>query len=392
MMDIDSQMSACRATWIHKIINNPGDWAFLGKHYIEQFGQNQLILKTNFCNSKYLPDIKSIPLFYQSIILSYNRSKQSTTICDEQSLLDQVLWGNMHFLHETSVPNQKQTLFFKRWIESGLIYLREFKFTNGTLDENFLFCKVKNKKNIYCEILCVKKALKPFEDIIRKIKNNATDENLFSGLDSGLEVLNMQIDSARKSRPIYEKIKKQKIVRPYQEEIWETVFNQHDIDFQKVYLCKIKYIPDRKLSEFNFKVLHLILPCGLNLRRWGQKNYDICEICGVTHDIVHMLFYCEKARQIWNLIGQIFNVQMSLKHVVLTDSDNDMSFLFSLVSFLIYKEWLLFSVNETWRTHNIIAFLIWELKLKLKIYRKIGDNWQNICHYIEQITSKIDAS
>ena len=113
MMDIDSQMSACRATWIHKIINNPGDWAFLGKHYIEQFGQNQLILKTNFCNSKYLPDIKSIPLFYQSIILSYNRSKQSTTICDEQSLLDQVLWGNMHFLHETSVPNQKQTLFFK---------------------------------------------------------------------------------------------------------------------------------------------------------------------------------------------------------------------------------------------------------------------------------------
>ena len=91
-------------------------------------------------------------------------------------------------------------------------------------------------------------------------------------------------------------------------------------------------------------------------------------------------------------MGQIFNVQVSLKHAVLADSDNDMSFLFSLVSFLIFKEWLLFSVNETWRTHNIFAFLIWELKLKLKIYRKIGDNWQNICHYIEQITSKIDTS
>ena len=123
MIDIESQMSACRATWIHKIINSDGDWAFLGKNYIEQFGQNQLILKTNFCNSKYLPNIKSILLFYQNIILSFNRSKQFTTICDEQSLLDQVLWGNMHFLHEPSVPNQKQTLFFKRWIESGLIYL-----------------------------------------------------------------------------------------------------------------------------------------------------------------------------------------------------------------------------------------------------------------------------
>ena len=123
----------------------------------------------------------------------------------------------------------------------------------------------------------------------------------------------MQIDSAHKSRLIYEKIKKQKIVRPYEEEIWETVFNQYDLDFQKIYLCKIKYIPDRKLSEFNFKVLHLILPCGLNLRRWGQKNDDICVICGVTHDIVHMLFYCKKARQIWNLIGQTFNVVLTCR-------------------------------------------------------------------------------
>ena len=44
------------------------------------------------------------------------------------------------------MPNQKQTLFFKRWIESGLKYLQEFKFTNGTLDENFLFRKVKKKE------------------------------------------------------------------------------------------------------------------------------------------------------------------------------------------------------------------------------------------------------
>ena len=160
------------------------------------------------------------------------------------------------------------------------------------------------------------------------------------------------------------------ILQPYQEEIWETVFNQHDIDFQKVYLCKNKYIPDRKLSELNFKVLHLILPCDLNLRRWGQKNDDICVICGVTHDIVHMLFFCEKARQIWNLIGQTFNVQVSLKHVVLTDSYNDMSFLFSLISFLSYKEWLLFSVNEIWRTHNIIAFLIREFIYLFGVLRR----------------------
>ena len=49
MMDIDSQMSACRATWIHKIINNPGNWAFLGKKLYRTIwsksthSQNQLL-------------------------------------------------------------------------------------------------------------------------------------------------------------------------------------------------------------------------------------------------------------------------------------------------------------------------------------------------------------
>ena len=90
MMDIDSQMSACRATWIHKIINSPGDWAFLGKNYFEQFGQNQLILKTNFCNSKYLPDINlshcliKILFFHligQNSLLQYVMNKVCLTRC-----------------------------------------------------------------------------------------------------------------------------------------------------------------------------------------------------------------------------------------------------------------------------------------------------------------------
>ena len=47
---------------------------------------------------------------------------------------------------------------------------------------------------------------------------------------------------------------------------------------------------DRKLAEFNFKVLNLILTCGLNLKRWGHGNNGLCKICNVTHDIPHLLF------------------------------------------------------------------------------------------------------
>ena len=40
----------------------------IGKTYIEQFCLNQLIHRGNFCDKKYLPDMKSTPLFYLNMI------------------------------------------------------------------------------------------------------------------------------------------------------------------------------------------------------------------------------------------------------------------------------------------------------------------------------------
>ena len=377
MIDIESQVIANRATWMHKILNSSGNWTFLGKTYIEKFGPNQIILRGHLCNQKYLPEIRSLPQFYQDVILSYNRARPIKDITNVQSFMDQALWGNMHFIYDASKSGQKQTLFFESWIKSGLIYLRSFRFKNGTLDEDFIFEKVKNKSNIYCEILCVKKALKPFEDIIKSIRTCAIAQ-----YTANREEMTWSPDDTSKCRTVYENIKKQKIIRPFQEQKWKQVFDQYEINFDKTYLRKIKYIHDKKLSEFNFKVLHLILPCGQNWKRWGHKIDETCDICQVTHDITHMLFYCVKAKQIWSVINQVFHLNISLKDIIITDLERDMCLFISLVSFLIYKEWLLFSNDKSWKVHDIIAYVIWELKLKLQVYDKLEDKCENLCQYI----------
>ena len=91
--------------------------------------------------------------------------------------------------------------------QSGLIYLRSFRFKNGTLDDDFIFEKVKNKNNIFCEILCVKKASKPFGHIIINIK---TEENVSHIPSTSESRLNLGKTGVLKSRPIYEIIKKTK--------------------------------------------------------------------------------------------------------------------------------------------------------------------------------------
>ena len=373
MIDIESQVIANRATWMHKILNSSGNWTFFGKTYIDKFGPNRIILRGNLCNQKFLPEIRNLPQFYQDVILSYNRARPIENITDMQSFLGQALWGNMNFLYDASKSGQKPALFFHRWIESGLIYLGSFRFKNGTLDEDFIFEKVKNKSNIYCEILCVKKALKPFEDIIKNIHTCGIAQYVPNREETTLGTL--------KCRSVYEKIKKQKIIRPFQEQKWKQVLDQYEINFDKTYLHKIKYIHDKKLSEFNFKVLHLILPCGLNQKRWGHKTDETCDICKVTHDIIHMLFYCAKAKQIWSVISQVFNLNISLKDIIITDFERDMCIFISLISFLIYKEWLLFSNDKSWKVHDIIGYIKWELRLKSQVYEKLENNCENVCHY-----------
>ena len=76
---------------------------------------------------------------------------------------------------------------------------------------------------------CVKKALKPFEQIIKNITANTIAANL---LNSRENILNICIDAARL----------------YQEQIWKQVFDQYEINFKQVYVSKIKCIQDKKIK------------------------------------------------------------------------------------------------------------------------------------------------
>ena len=81
--------------------------------------------------------------------------------------------------------------------------------------------------------------------------------------------------------------------------------NYFDIDvesFDNIYTRKVKRIKDKKMSEFNFKILNNILPCNMNLLKWKRKDSDLCSLCNVPEDIPHMLYYCKCARSIWDAI------------------------------------------------------------------------------------------
>ena len=62
----------------------------------------------------------------------------------------------------------------------------------------------------------------------------------------------------------------------------------------KIYTQKIKNIKIIKLKEFNFKLLHNIVPCGKILSKWKPNISEHCEICKDIETTKHMLYDCIK--------------------------------------------------------------------------------------------------
>ena len=117
-------------------------------------------------------------------------------------------------------------------------------------------------------------------------------------------------------------------------------------------------------------MLHLILPCELNLNRWGIYCSNSCKICNVTHDIPHLLFHCKKAKAVWLVVSTILIENVSLKDIVL-NVESEKSMLFTIIAFSIYKEWLVYSKTENWYYHDIILNVKLDLSVKIKHYENI---------------------
>ena len=138
---------------------------------------------------------------------------------------------------------------------------------------------------------------------------------------------------------------------------------------------KIKCEVDKKIAEFNFKVLHRILPCGFNMHKQKPSVSEKCGFCNEYETVEHMLYKCSRIQNIWQLVSKALGYNIKLKHVIIGYFLYEMShidFCISSIAYLIYKIWLLFSLkenNEGFRICNINLRLKTELLYKIEILK-----------------------
>ena len=127
------------------------------------------MLKTSKLKNDY---ILTLPDFYRQIVYNFIQIRSLTVQqpATSDDIVNEPLWHNKFIT--TKIRKREYTLYLSNWIKSGILYVKDLQFTNGKVDETFIFEVVKQKSNLLIEILKVKTALNSYTNILQQIPLN----------------------------------------------------------------------------------------------------------------------------------------------------------------------------------------------------------------------------
>jgi hypothetical protein len=216
---------------------------------------------------------------------------------------------------------------------------------NGVIkNDEELYNMISNKCNIYQDIYIIKNY------VLKRVKHIDSSIAPYVRIRSEPFVLfNNKLHSIvdKKSKFFYMMLISKRISKPHMETIYAREFNFHSSKriWQSIYrqkLCLPKFV---KLNEFNFKILHNIVPCGKIVSKWKSNVSEKCEICGYLESTKHMLYDCHRIKTIWQEVSKILKCNISWKTIVcgfpdyeLTPKIMSINLIVTLISYAIFKE------------------------------------------------------
>ena len=178
-----------------------------------------------------------------------------------------------------------------------------------------------------------------------------------------------------KSRGNMETIYSKQFIFPNHIILWRNIYSQKTVDLK---------IP--KLCEFNYKLLHNILPCGKVLYKWKKVQNDKCDHCGLQESAEHMLFSCNRIRNIWKLVSDVLKVNIGWKQIICgypNHRDNPkicaINYIITIIAYAIFKQNSISKFENTdYRKINMLSKvkceIRWYTSLLGNVDRKVVNN------------------
>ena len=368
--DIFSKERALKASWIPRLIDGSKTAKILQMHLQKCEIPLHILLKMNFRNINKIDCLQKLPFFYKDVISAYHSCKYIQPIVKQNNydFFSQVIWGNELFRFK-DLP-----LCFKNWMDCGFILVKDLFDGDGKwVSENYVFNRLTRKQNWMSEYTILRKVIsniaKNFDPKCCKYINVA--KTYSRKVILGNSVFDL---SSINATILYDVLITKKFIKPYTENMWqsetETIISRNDWHIVYNMNTKLQY---KKFAEFKYKILLNFLSCGERVNRWDKDISKFCEYCKDRENVSHMLFSCDRVRNIWFLIGNELKITLRLKHIVLgfldrTQKSEVRNLVITIIAYSIYSCWNLCKFKkQSYKDANINV----KIKKNLQFYKAV---------------------
>ena len=285
MMDLDFFEKSLKLTWIKRILMPRNTWKHLAPKHVDF---QSVIASGGYIDSALID--KTTNLFWRQLYQNWNEFLCKTpTPMNIEEIISQPLWNNSKF--------SDKSFFSKKWHESGLKWVKNILNENG---EILSFQEVKQKFRLDGHFLTYAKLLEIIPKQWKRIINTALKPlNLDTPGNNWIQII---VSQDRLCKYFYDVLVANKI-QPSAQVKWEEKIGNGVLQWKQYYTLPKRTTKDVKLINFQYKILHRILPTNYLLHQMKIKNDNLCTFCKQhVETLEHLFVRCQYSLEFWEKI------------------------------------------------------------------------------------------
>ena len=390
--DVELFSKTLKLKWLKSLTSEEeANWKIIPNFFLNQYGENLLILKMNVDSLKSLPPIQyTLSLFYNEILTWYIDLNNLKPIKKPNTFYDirtQVMWGNRY------IKFKGKCLIFKDWIKSGLVFVNDIINDKGEINETFILAKLSHTRNWISELSRVRHSIpnswKPLLKADNSIKSMVST-NFSTPFNRNCNINQLN------NKAIKNKFLSKSFEQPYVHGYWETKFNK-EINWYPVYFTLHKVLVDNRIKQLKIKLIHKIVPTNENLFKWKQVDSPLCKHCREIESLEHLFIECSYIEHFWNNMRSLFRslgicktfsmFELVIGYKTEFKEYQDINIILSQVFYTIYKGY----IKSERRTNqiNMLKILYYDLLTLCKYFESKIQYHKLLCKFKNKLSDII---